>query len=158
MDDDSRTPQRTSAKVKTPKKTSKTKKTSSNTQNGKKTFRDEWNLFWQGLTAEETPDEFANLKVQPLSMLQIKELTKNLSQERNRLNQRLESIQREIELNSLKMQSVELVGGDAELTRLRLNELHDQGQKLTEELALIDAQLRSARKQESQEKIASLLG
>lgn len=120
-------------------------------------LKNEWSLFWDGITgsdigSENPHPEFGTVSPQPLTMKQIKDITKALSEEKKRLNQRLEYIKREIELNSTKLQSLQIVGGDADETERKLGELNEQGRHLSMELHELDTRLKLVRHQESQEK------
>lgn len=173
MDDDSPTTTKNKTSLPNNKKTSRNpakptalRKTSKKARPAKNSFVDsfknEWSLFWEGLTGTESEirnhqdDEFGLQKVQPMTMKQIKDITKSLSQEKMRLNQRLESLHREIELNSTKLQSLQIVGGDSDDTVRRLAELNDEGQRLSHELAELDNRLRRVRRFEFREKSVSV--
>lgn len=159
MDDDSPTTTK-----KTPRKTN-ARKTPRPRKSAKATgfvgsFKNEWSLFWEGLTggASAVPEDadFGTAKLQPMSLKQIKEITQALSQEKLKLHQRLESIHREIELNSAKLQSLQLMGGDANETLIRINELNDQGQKLASELQELDQRLNLVRKSKAIDKVVAV--
>lgn len=117
-------------------------------------LKTEWQMFWHGLIgdddAEAEPDAFITGKLETLSLDQLRELTRVLSQDRKKLNQKLESISKEIDLNSAKLESLRLVGGDTEETVERLNTLSDLGQKVSQELTLLDNKLKHTRKYEDQ--------
>lgn len=118
-------------------------------------FKKEWNLFWDGLFADrpdieiedETPKKFA--KIESLSIDDIKEISKSLSADRKSLNQKLEHLNRELELNSTKLESLRLVGSDETETLQRISDLSDQGIRLTKELNKINHQINWIRDQES---------
>ena len=116
----------------------------------------EWNLFWEGIVGEEDdlnakPDKDALIieRLEVLSMDQIKALTKALSSDRKKLNQRMEYLSKEIEENSQKIDSLKLVGGEIEDTEVHINELHDLGQNISEQLDKINTRLKLARKREA---------
>ena len=118
-------------------------------------FKKEWSLFWEGLfedrpdieIEEGTPKRFA--KIETLSIEDIKEISKSLSADRKNLNQKLEHLNRELELNSAKLESLRLVGSDESDTLKRISDLSDQGLKLTQDLNKINHQLDWIRDQES---------
>jgi len=109
-------------------------------------------MFWQSLVgddeSEAEPDAFVSGRLEALSPDQVRELTRVLSQDRKKLNQKLESIQKEIDLNSVKLESLRLVGGNVEETVQRLNTLSDMGQSMSEELARLNEKIKLARKSE----------
>lgn len=109
-------------------------------------FLTEWQLFWDGLKATGT-DDFDRSEVSPMDPMTIKALTKSLSEERKKLNRRLETIQKEIDLNSAKLEGLKLTGVDAQETMKKINELTDLGQVISEELSRLDLRLDWARKQ-----------
>lgn len=163
MDEDSpKTSRKSALKTKTNSNKSKKPRPKVKVKNGfVDSFKNEWSLFWEGLTGSEVEirshqdEEFALMKIQPMTMKQIKDITKGLSEEKMKLNQKLESIHREIELNTAKLQSVQLMGGNSDDTLLRINELTDQGQQLTSELEKLDSRLNLVRKFEVREKMAA---
>jgi hypothetical protein len=132
-------------------------------------LKTEWALFWDNLIGddeddksveqeaqeardkiarENSKDPFVTGKLESLSLEKIKMITKALSQDRKTLNQRLESLKKEMDLNSAKLESLHLVGGEKDETHRRLHELSDLGQALNEKLTLINERLRRARKVE----------
>lgn len=159
MDDDSPT-----ITKKTPRKTTARKnprpRTSAKATGFVDSFKNEWSLFWEGLTGTQDgfvdDAEFGRMKPQPMSLKQIKEITRALSHEKMKLNQRLESIHREIEINTAKLQSLQLVGAPSEETLARINELTDQGQKLASELQELDQRLNLVRKTQVSDKVAAV--
>lgn len=106
----------------------------------------EWNLFWGGIRPEiiET-DEFDRSEVQGLDLNRIKALTKTLSDERKKINRHLESIKKEIDLNTAKLDSLKLVGADTADTTQRIVELNDLGEQLSAQLSKLDQRLNIAR-------------
>lgn len=116
-------------------------------------LRTDWKMFWAGLVGDdelesEENDPFQTGKLETLSLDQIRELTKLMSGDRKRLNQRLESINKEIDLNTAKLDSLRLVGGDVQETVERLNQLSDLGQNMSVELAKLNDKLKMARSRE----------
>lgn len=106
----------------------------------------EWQLFWHSLAPGLAEDDFDQAEIAPLDLPKIKALTKALSDERKKLNRRLESIQKEIDLNSAKLDSLKVVGADPQETVGRLAELTDIGQHVSEQLSKLDHRLDWARK------------
>ncbi len=123
-------------------------------------LKTEWNLFWETIIGDdETPDNegplktkdpFVTGKLETLTMDQIKAITKALSSDRRKLNQRLESLAKEIDENTAKLESLKLVGSETEETRISINELHDLGQSISEQLNRINERLKKARQTEDQ--------
>ena len=116
-------------------------------------LKTEWALFWETIlgddeTAEtdtDSKDPFVNGKLETLSLDQIKAITRALSSDRKKVNQRLESLSKELEMNTAKLESMKLVGGDTEEPMQRINLLSDQGQGLSEQLIKINERLKLAR-------------
>ena len=112
----------------------------------------EWTLFWDSLVGEDdsAPEYLIQNKLESLSLYQIKKITKSLSSDRKLLNQQLESVKKEIDLNSAKLETLILVGGDVQDTTERIEALHDLGQGLTEQLEKVDHKLKMTRRRESE--------
>ncbi len=111
-------------------------------------LKNEWQLFWDGLKSSE--DEFDRAEVQPLDLSKIKALTKTLSEERKKLNRRLETIQKEIEVYTAKLETLKMVGASPEETVELISELTDAGQLVVDQLSKLDHRLDWARKQQLQ--------
>ncbi len=128
-------------------------------------LKSEWNLFWENIVGdddetaakdakkaavseESQKDPFSTGKLERLSLEQIKAITKVLSQDRAQLNQKLEKINRELEENMAKAQSLALVGGDFEEAQSKTSELNELGQQVAADLGKIDEQLKLARRRE----------
>lgn len=107
----------------------------------------EWSLFWDSLKRErpQIEGDFDHQQFKMMSLSQTKDLIRVLSQDRRKMNQKIESINKEIGLNTSKLESVRLAGADEDSILKRINELNDQGQKLSLELASLDEKLRRAR-------------
>jgi len=128
-------------------------------------LKTEWNLFWETILGDEdsteggealkTKDPFVTGKLEILSLEQIKAITKALSADRKTLNQKLEIINKEIEENTARLESLKLVGGESEETVLKINELNDLGQTLSMQLDRINERLKIARSREDSIKKAA---
>ena len=109
-------------------------------------LKNEWSLFWNSLSGDfiesETEDPFKTGKIQVLSLEQIRDITKALSKNRRLVNQKIESLNKEIELNSVKLETVRLVGAHDDDIIHCINDLSDQGQVLSQELSKIDERLK----------------
>ncbi len=119
-------------------------------------LKNEWSLFWDSLSGDfiegESEDPFKTGKIQVLSLEQIREITKALSKNRRQVNQKIESLSKEIELNSVKLETIRLASGHDDDVVSRINELSDQGQLLSQELAKIDERLKLIRQSEEEVK------
>lgn len=118
-----------------------------------KSLKNEWSLFWeifQGRKeADESDDAFETGKLEVLSLEQIREITRVLLEDRKKINQKMESLSKEIDLNSSKLESLRLVGAEDEETLKRIHELNDLGQSMALALSKVDTRLREVRDQES---------
>ncbi|MFM6927439.1 MAG: hypothetical protein ACKOX6_03200 [Bdellovibrio sp.] len=115
-----------------------------------KSLKNEWALFWEAFQGEDEQGE-VNLetdKLEVLSLNQVREITKALIEDRKRINQKLETLWKEIDLNSAKLESLRLVGAEEDSTLARINELNDLGQSMAVALDKIDSQLRAVRNRE----------
>jgi DNA repair exonuclease SbcCD ATPase subunit len=117
-----------------------------------KSLKNEWALFWEAFhgeeVTEETKDAFESGKLEVLSLSQVREITKALIEDRKRLNQKLETLSKEIDLNSAKLESLRLVGGEEDETLKRIHELNDLGQSMATAMEKLDSQLRAVRDKE----------
>lgn len=116
-------------------------------------LKNEWYLLWDALQGEEkkvpeAEEDFGSGTLEVLTMDKIREITKILIDDRKRLNQRLESISKEIELNTAKLESLHLVGANDDDVVKRIHELHDLGAQMAETLSKLDKKLRYIRDQE----------
>lgn len=122
-----------------------------------KSLKNEWSLFLEAFQGEDheseakpqdSQDAFSTGQLEILDLDQIREMTKALVEDRKKLNQKLESLSKEIDLNSAKLESLRLVGAQEDETMNRINELHDLGQSMAQALQKLDKKLRSIREQE----------
>ncbi|WP_347357324.1 hypothetical protein [Bdellovibrio sp.] len=122
-----------------------------------KSLKNEWSLFLEAFQGEDnevaakpqdSQDAFSTGQLEVLDLDQIREMTKALVEDRKKLNQKMESLSKEIDLNSAKLESLRLVGGQEDETMNRINELHDLGQSMAQALQKLDKKLRSIRAQE----------
>lgn len=149
MDDDSHPQTQNRIKPKKTKSPRKVKAKADHSESFVESLKNEWNLFWAGFQSDETSIEIAKKDPEELSLDQLKTLKKTLSDERKKLNQRLETLRKEIEINTAKLDSLKIVGGEIEETLQRLSELNDSGQQISEQLARVDHRLKLARSQET---------
>lgn len=117
-----------------------------------KSLKNEWSLFLEAFQGEEEDknNETDEATIEPLDLEQIRQLTKALAEDRKKLNQKLESLSKEIDLNSAKLESLRLMGGEEQEVLRRIHELNDLGQGLTHALTKLDQRLREIREQENQ--------
>lgn len=114
-----------------------------------KGLKNELSLFMEVFQGEDSESKESMTPVQEtLTLEDIRSMTKVLSEDRKKLNQRLESLNKELDLNAAKLESLRLVGGDHEGTLSRIHELNDLGLSLAESLEKIDQKLKQARLQE----------
>ncbi len=109
-----------------------------------KTLKNEWSLFWEVFQGEEEKET----TLTSLSQDEVKAATKALLNDRKMINQKFESLSKEIDLNTAKLESLKLVGGDEEATLRRLDELNDLGQNMSDAMTRIDRKLREMREHE----------
>ena len=108
----------------------------------------EWSLFWEAFQKEDKeilPVE----KLEVMSLEQAREIAKSLSNDRKLINQKLESLTKEIDLNSAKLEGLRLVGASVEETLHRIEELNDLGQAMATSLEKVDDKLRKLRDREN---------
>ena len=109
-------------------------------------LKNEWSLFWNSLSGDfiesDSEDPFKTGKIQVLTLEQIRDITKALSKNRRLVNQKIESLNKEIELNSVKLETVRLIGAQDDEIVHRINNLSDEGQILSQELSKIDERLK----------------
>ncbi|MCE3010273.1 MAG: Atg14 domain-containing protein [Proteobacteria bacterium] len=121
----------------------------------------EWKLLWESITESnsqhEAPGEgILEGNLESLGIQQIKALTKALSSDRKKLNQRLERLNKEIDLYSAKLESLKLTSEssantmDMEAIMKTLNELSDLGQAMSLQLQRIDQRLKAAHEREDE--------
>ena len=119
------------------------------------TLRDEWRVFWEGLSDKQgrvnqhdeknTEDPFQTGKISVLNSDQIKVITKALSSDRRKLNREIEALNKEIDLLVQKLSTLELVGGEKENTLKELEKLNDLGQQMSIQLEKLNSQLKQTR-------------
>ena len=108
----------------------------------------EWSLFWEAFQKEDKeilPVE----KLEVMSLEQARDIAKALSNDRKLINQKLESLMKEIDLNSAKLEGLRLVGASVEETIKRIEELNDLGQTMATSLAKVDEKIRKLREREN---------
>jgi hypothetical protein len=108
----------------------------------------EWSLFWEAFQKEDKeilPVE----KLEVMSLEQARDIAKALSNDRKLINQKLESLTKEIDLNSAKLEGLRLVGASVEDTLQRIEELNDLGQTMATSLAKVDDKIRKLRDREN---------
>ena len=123
-------------------------------------LKTEWNLFWETILGDEpeesesqatgakTKDPFVTGKLESLTLEQIKAITKALSSDRRKLNQRLEKLRQEMDEYTMKLENHQLLGGEPAEAQAKINELSDLGQSISEQLDRINERLKMARQRE----------
>lgn len=114
-----------------------------------KALKNEWSLFMEAFQGDKEEDVFETGKLEVLGMEQIREMTKALVEDRKKINQKLESLSKEIDLNSAKLESLRLVGAEEDITLKRIHELNDLGQSMAQALSKLDKKLREIRETEN---------
>lgn len=107
----------------------------------------EWALFWEGLFGDDEKDQ-ALKPAMPLTKDKLKEISKDLSSQRKQLHKEMETLNKELELNTAKLESLQLVGGETDETLARINELSDRGLELSEKLEKLNQKLQIVREHE----------
>lgn len=129
-------------------------------------LKNEWSLFLEAFQKEDQPsdgklkisDSFEAGKLELLGLNEVRELMRALTEDRKKLNQKLESLNKEIDLNTAKLESMRLAGAeDAEILK-RIHELNDLGQSVANALGKVDRRLRAIRQKEDtlQQQTASI--
>lgn len=116
-----------------------------------KSLKKEWALLMEAFHGDEESESneaFENQTVEVMSLDKVRQLTKALTEDRKKLNQKLETLSKELDLNSAKLESLRLVGGDDSETLDRIHELNDLGQTMAEALAKLDTKLKAVRSKE----------
>lgn len=108
----------------------------------------EWALFWESLFGDSSEGEKSIPEIGEIPREQLIGLTKELSSKRKQLHKQLETLNKEIEANSAKLESLKLVGGETEETLNRLGQLSDRGHSLSEELEKLNQKLQFVRERE----------
>lgn len=115
----------------------------------------EWSLFWEGLLGDgedsgEGQTEEGQAPVRVLTREKIQALIKDLSTQKKQLHKQIEKINKELELNTTKLESLKLVGSEPEETLTRINELTDKGHELSLKLEKLDEKLKWVRNHEKE--------
>jgi hypothetical protein len=104
----------------------------------------EWQLFWAGIVGDpevtgDLSDPFVSGKLEALTLPQVREMTRVLSQDRKQLNQKLEFIQKQLGESNV-----------AQGSSNTLESFSDQGQAIIQELEKLNEKLKWARRREDQ--------
>jgi hypothetical protein len=119
-------------------------------------LRTEWKLFWHGIIGEDDTEEssrdnrdpFKPEYLEKMSVDQIKQITRALSMDRKKLNQKIEEVQKNIDSLSEDIESQKLVGADTSPSVEQIKKLMDVGQLLSQELEKLNKQITKLRSQE----------
>ncbi len=112
-------------------------------------FKIEWSLFWGGLLGDQDKAVGSD-PLKALTREQVGKLIKDLSAQRKQLHKQIESVNKEIEQNTEKLESLQLVGSQPDETIARLNQLSDIGQALGSELQTLNQKLKWVRAHEKE--------
>jgi chromosome segregation ATPase len=104
-------------------------------------------MLWDGLLGDEADAELLEPPI-PMNKEKIKQLKKELSKHRLDLNHALEFIQKEISQLTEKVETLKLVGGDAQESLNQISNLNERGQELTDQLAKLDKKISFVRQGE----------
>lgn len=117
-------------------------------------LKNEWALLWEVFSEEETDeshkDAFETGKLDILGPEQIRDMTKALSEGRRKLNQKLETVNKELDSNAAQLEQLRAQGKSDEDTVKRINELNDLGQSVSDALVRLDERLKMARQREEE--------
>lgn len=115
----------------------------------------EWNLFWKSFSQSEkmTVKEQIHLvpgKFEVLTLEQVYEALRAITVDRRKVHFAIEKNQKEIELNSAKLESILLVGGSDEKVLQRITELADLERSLDKAFKSLDHKMQSAYSREKE--------
>jgi hypothetical protein len=123
-------------------------------------LKNEWALFWQSFSEDSIDSKTLPRDIvqdldfeetmEESSEEEISDLKKSLSKNRQEIHKKLEHINKQIDLQTEKLESLRLVGGDASDTLDLIHELNDKGQALSLALEKIDQQMKWMRHNEAE--------
>ncbi|MFN3453401.1 MAG: hypothetical protein ACK41T_00475 [Pseudobdellovibrio sp.] len=124
---------------------------SDSNSNVKNTLKAEWSLLIEGF--EEEREHSSNKALRevkqqnPLSSTLdfIEDQLKDLSQQRQNHHKRIEEIKKQLDESALVIENLVLVGSDTEDIQMKIDSLHNEGQRLSEDLLNIDIKLKKLR-------------
>ncbi len=99
---------------------------------------------------EEVPQEHGLDFLEELDSEEVHDAIKVLSQQRRALNQKLESVQKELDLNFAKLESLKLAKADSLDVEKRIQDLGELGATVSENLSNVDKELRNYRVREDE--------
>lgn len=118
-----------------------------------KSLKNELSMFlevFQAENKEETQQEHGLDFLEEMDSEEVHDAIKVLSQQRRALNQKLESVQKELDLNAAKLESLKLAKADFSDIEKRIQELSDLGATISENLENVDKELRNYRVREDE--------
>ena len=121
-----------------------------NFKQAKNPLKIEWSLFWEGLLGDHDQSVGGESPLKALTREQVAQIIKDLSAQRKQLHKQIESVNKEIELNNAKLESLRLVGSEPDDTIQRISHLSDRGQELSSELQKLNQKLKWARAHEKE--------
>jgi methyl-accepting chemotaxis protein len=121
-----------------------------NSKQAKNPLKVEWSLFWEALLGDNDQSVAGESPLKALTREQVAQIIKDLSAQRKQLHKQIESVNKEIELNNAKLESLRLVGSEPDDTIQRISQLSDRGQELSSELQKLNQKLKWARAHEKE--------
>jgi len=105
-------------------------------------LRDEWSLLVHSIIDDGSADEkMQKADLQELSIEQIKNVKRDLSEQRKNLNREIEQIKSRIERAHAVLENLELVGSAPDDIQNEIEKLNQQGEKISGQITTIDKQL-----------------
>ena len=110
-------------------------------------LREEWSLLVHSIIDDTTEHDEKNNKekLQQISLEQINTVKRELSQQRKALNIQIESIKHKIEHSLSIIENLELVGSNSADIKSEIEDLNEDGQKISTTIAELDMKLNKIR-------------
>ncbi len=113
-----------------------------------KSLKSEWSLLVDNFLEDDIQQNANNdilLKLEGLSLDFINEKIKDLSQQKQLIFKKIEQIKKDIDQTNHVIENLLLVGSDSKVYDKKIDQLHADGEKLTQELSEIDLKLKKIR-------------
>jgi methyl-accepting chemotaxis protein len=109
-----------------------------------KGLRDEWSLLLHSFLDEGSEKQalIERMKASELSLDEIKLIKKELSSKRKKMNQSIEKIKIKIEQVNNVIENLKLVGSDSSGLIREIDFLHNEGEKISEEVMTLDQKIK----------------
>lgn len=110
-------------------------------------LREEWSLLVHSIIDDSEADDLKNenINLQKLTIEQIKTFKRDLSQQRNQINLKIEEIKNRIDEALSVIENLELVGSNAEEYKKEVEQLNSEGEKVSALISEIDLKLNKIR-------------